>query len=359
MVVSLARPDPTYSRSIVIMTARTDSTQTIVGLFTDRARAEQAIRDLKSAGFSDEQIGVAMQNREEQQQLIDDTGSQAAEGAAKGAVSGGLVGGLIGLLGSLLIPGVGPIVVGGVLASALTGAGIGAATGGLIGALMGLGVPEEDAQHFDRGLRSGGILVTVSAGSRTSEAVSILQGHGADLGPSGVSRYGTIDLDREVDADTVSTGRERLELREEELDIDKRQVQAGEVRVRKEVVTEQRNIEVPVSREEVVIERHPASGRKAATGRIDDSEEVRIPLMEEQVDVKKHTRVREELEVGKRRVDETRTVSDSVRHEEARIESDGDTAIRQGSGKRSPYQGRERRRKRDRAYAGPERRVLA
>jgi len=191
------------------MTARSETSRTVVGLFTDRARAEQAIRDLKSAGFSEEQIGVAMQNREEQQELIDDSGSQAAEGAAKGAMSGGLVGGLIGLLGSILIPGVGPIVVGGVLASALTGAGIGAATGGLIGALVGLGVPEEDAQHFDRGLRSGGILLTVSAGSRTAEAISILQGQSADLGPSGVSHYERQGRERRLQLDPTYPGPER------------------------------------------------------------------------------------------------------------------------------------------------------
>ena len=343
------------------MTARSESFQTVVGLFPDRARVEQAIRDLKSAGFSEDQIGVAMQNREEQQQLINETGSQAAEGAAKGAVSGGVVGGLIGLLGSLLIPGVGPIVAGGVLASALTGVGIGAATGGLIGALMGLGIPEEDANHFDRGIRSGGILLTVNAGSRAAEAISILQGHGADLGPSGIERYGDLELGRDTDLDVdegrIATGRQRLELREEELDVEKRQVQAGEVRIRKEVVTEQRNIEVPVSREEVVIERRPVSGRGTDAGRIDDAEELRIPLMEEEVEVNKRTRVREELEVGKRRVDETRTVSDTVRHEEARIDSEGDTAIRETAGKRAGFKGRERRRG-NKAYAGPERRVL-
>lgn len=176
------------------MTARISETRTIVGLFTERPHAEQAVRDLRTAGFADERIGVAMLNREEQQSLIDDTGSQAAEGAAKGAVSGGIIGGLIGLLGSLLIPGVGPIVVGGVLASTLTGAGVGAATGGLIGALMGLGVPEEDARHFDRGLRCGGVLVTVDATGRTGEAIGIIGRHGGDLGPSGPSRYGEADI---------------------------------------------------------------------------------------------------------------------------------------------------------------------
>lgn len=342
------------------MTARSDFTQTIVGLFSERRHAEQAIRDLKAAGFTEEQIGVAMQNREDQQSLMEDTGSQAAEGAAKGAVSGGIVGGLIGLLGSLLIPGVGPIVVGGVLASALTGAGIGAATGGLIGALMGLGVPEEDAQHFDRGLRSGGILVTVNAGAaRAQEAIAILRSHEADLGPSGIARYGEVD----TGAATVGSrevgdvaGQERIELLEEELDVQKRQVKAGEVRVRKEVVTESKQVEVPVSREELVIERRPAGGRKVDTP-VGGDEEIRVPLMAEEVDVDKHTRVREELEVGKRRVDETRTVRDDVRHEEATIDARGDATVRQGVGNRSGYQGKERRRRRDRSYAGPERRV--
>jgi hypothetical protein len=166
--------------------------RTVVGMFTNRPDAEAAIRELKAAGFGDDRIGVALQDREEQRDLRDlmeTTGREAAGGAAKGAVSGGLVGGLIGLLGSLLIPGVGPIVVGGVLASTLTGAGIGAATGGIIGALVALGVPEADARHFDEGLRSGRTLVTVDAGARTSEALMMLDRHGMDFGPSGASRY--------------------------------------------------------------------------------------------------------------------------------------------------------------------------
>src|SRR5215210_3881455 len=141
--------------------------RTVVGMFTNRPDAESAIRELKAAGFSEDLIGVALQDQTEQRDLMETTGSEAAEGAATGAVSGGLVGGLIGLLGSLLVPGVGPIMVGGVLTATLTGAGIGAATGGIIGALVGLGVPEADARHFDEGLRSGRTLVTVDAGART------------------------------------------------------------------------------------------------------------------------------------------------------------------------------------------------
>jgi hypothetical protein len=167
--------------------------RTVVGLFGHRAHAEAAIRDLQAAGFPQDRIGVAVQQRVEQGDLLEGVGGDAAEGAAKGAVSGGVLGGLLGLLGSLLIPGVGPVVVGGVLASTLTGVGIGAATGGLLGVLVALGVPEEDARHFDGGLRSGGTLVTVDAGARTPEALAILQHHEVDFGPSGALRFDGVD----------------------------------------------------------------------------------------------------------------------------------------------------------------------
>jgi hypothetical protein len=175
-------------------TAAQDTTgRTVVGLFARRRDAEAAIRDLKAAGFQDDQVGVALQDREEQGDLLEPPRAKEAEAAAAGAVSGGLVGGLIGLLGSLLVPGVGPIMVGGVLASMLTGAGIGAATGGMIGALMGIGVPEIDARHFDQGLRLGSTLVTVDAGPRTSDALMILDRHGMDFGPSGTERFAAFD----------------------------------------------------------------------------------------------------------------------------------------------------------------------
>lgn len=193
------------SDSHVDVTPQETTSRTVVGLFSHRSAAEAAIRDLRNAGFEDQRIGVAVQERMEQGDLLEDAGSEPAEGAAKGAVSGGLVGGLLGLLGSLLIPGLGPVLAGGVLASTLAGVGIGAATGGLLGALVGLGVPEEDARHFDRGFREGGTLVTVDAGARTPKALAILSRHEVDLGPSGYSRYG----ERRMGLDPAYSGPER------------------------------------------------------------------------------------------------------------------------------------------------------
>ena len=114
---------------------------------------------------------------------------------------------------------------------------------------------------------------------------------------------------------------------------------AGEVRVRKEVVEEEKTIDVPVTREEVVIERHPASGRPVA-GSIKEGEEIRVPLTEEEVRVEKRPVVKEEISVGKRKVQETETVRDTVRREEARIEEKGAARVR------DPWKGKERRRRR-------------
>jgi len=169
--------------------------RTVVGLFGGRGEAEAAIRELKAAGFTDSQIGVATKD-----------GKVSRDPVAGSALGGGLLGGLLGLLGSLLVPGVGPLVVGGVLASTLAGVGVGAATGGIVAALAGMGVPEHDAEHFDQGLREGGTIVTVDAGPRTREALVLLERHGMDFGPSGMERYGRSNL---LGAREPYTGRER------------------------------------------------------------------------------------------------------------------------------------------------------
>ena len=167
---------------------------TVAGLFPERAAAEAAIADLKDAGFGGDQLGVAMRDRDAQGELAEDTGTKAAEGATTGALGGGLLGGLVGFLvgiGALAIPGIGPVVAGGALATAfglgggpaVAGAGIGAAAGGIAGALVGMGLPDAEAEHFEAGFRAGGVLVTVNAGDRALDALAILERHGADTGP--------------------------------------------------------------------------------------------------------------------------------------------------------------------------------
>ena len=95
------------------------------------------------------------------------------------------------------------------------------------------------------------------------------------------------------------------------------------------MVTEEKSIDVPVSREEVYVERHPGSGQPAGEP-IGEEETYRVPVREEQVTVEKQPYVREEVAMGKRPIQETRQVSDTVRREEARVERAGEVNL-QGS----------------------------
>jgi uncharacterized protein (TIGR02271 family) len=126
-------------------------------------------------------------------------------------------------------------------------------------------------------------------------------------------------------------GEQTMKVHEEELRAQKRPVKKGEVRVRKEVVTEHKTLDVPVTREEVVIERRPASGRRAAAAEL-RPEEIRVPVKEERVRVTKTPVVREEVRVGKRRVHGTERVGGTVRKERVKVEKKGDAPVRDRKG---------------------------
>jgi len=121
---------------------------------------------------------------------------------------------------------------------------------------------------------------------------------------------------------------DRIQLREEELRARKQPVEAGEVQVRKEVHEEERTLDVPVKREEVYVERQPVDRRPADTPIGQDQESIRVPVREERVEVEKQPVVREELSMGKRTVEDTERVSDTVHREEARVEREGDVEMR-------------------------------
>jgi uncharacterized protein (TIGR02271 family) len=119
---------------------------------------------------------------------------------------------------------------------------------------------------------------------------------------------------------------DRLQLREEELHVEKRPVETGQVTLSKDVVEQQRTIDVPVTREEVTIERRPVE-RRPSDSPIEEGRTIEVPVREERVEVDKEPVVYEEVAVGKREVGETQTISDTVRREEARLERHGDVNV--------------------------------
>ena len=119
-----------------------------------------------------------------------------------------------------------------------------------------------------------------------------------------------------------------IQLREEELHVNKTMQQAGEVVVNKRVVEEQKSMTVPVAHEEVVVTRHKVD-REANVGDIDaNGEVIKVAVMAEQVSTSKTAHVVEEVEVGKRKVEEQQTVTGTVRKETLDVDTDGSVNVK-------------------------------
>ncbi len=156
--------------------------RTLTRLFDNHDDAVATVHALEAAGFGHEHVSVVANNADTRYNTTNGANVDDAGAAGTGATAGTIFGGGLGLLagiGSLAIPGVGPVVAAGWLVATLTGAGVGAAigggAGGMVGALTHAGVSEADAHVYAEGVRRGGSLVTVQAEEgRIPEAEGIL-----------------------------------------------------------------------------------------------------------------------------------------------------------------------------------------
>lgn len=129
-----------------------------------------------------------------------------------------------------------------------------------------------------------------------------------------------------------STADVNIPVVEEELDVTKHSREAGAVRVHKDVITEEKTVTVPVTRERVTVERVPvAEGSYAAGDTQISGGDVTIPVREEEIEVRKRPVVREEVRVRKDRFEERRAVSETVRKEDVTIDDDTDLNRRSGN----------------------------
>jgi uncharacterized protein (TIGR02271 family) len=250
----------------------------------------------------------------------------------------------------------------------------------LEGSLAGTGVPRDRAANLTRNLRPGGAIVTVRAEDRTAEAERILSAnHGliryedvpgargdtpgkADIAPAapagaatGVSTTAAAQVTPATGeaADTAYADRrpldpsssavDRVQLFGEVLRVHKERVSRGEVRLRKDVVTENQTIQVPVTREELVLERVAVQGdTPAPNANIGEQQEVRVPLSGETLRTEKEPVLREEVVVSKREVTDMETVDSDVRREELRVDREG--AAKPATAENPAVDNRDRRR---------------
>jgi uncharacterized protein (TIGR02271 family) len=315
--------------------------KTVVGLMETTEEARDVISRLIESGFDREDIGMMARREggetegtgtytgtETRSRKEADTGG-TLEGAGTGAAIGGGAGLLLGLA-ALAIPGIGPIVAAGPLATALAGLGIGAAAGGVIGALANIGVSEEDAEYYAEGVRRGGVLVTVRAADEDAErAAQIMREGGAvDIEQRGQqwrkSGWNRFD-ERAEPLTTEQRSREReavIPVVEEEIQVGKRQVSRGGVRVYSHVTEHPVEKEVTLREEHAKVERRPVD-RPATEHDREAFQERSYQVREtgEEPVVSKQARVKEEVVVGKETTSRTDTVRDTARRQDVNVEN--------------------------------------
>ena len=252
----------------------------VVGLFRDTALAQQAITELQQNGFRNEQISTVGQTTH----------------------SGGF-------LNSIM--------------SSFSGQEAAQSTNeNLRSDLMTKDIPPNEAAYYQNEVQAGRTMVIVEAHGHSQEASAILH------------RFGAYDASNSTQA---NSGDQVIPLRQEILQIQKQWVDTGEVIIRKEVITEEKTFTVPVTREELVIERRPAGSNQPVSQLQNAGESVdevlpnggtlRIVLHEDQVRIEKYPVVKEEILISKRVLQETQHVSETVKHEEASLEQVGDVIV--------------------------------
>ena len=153
---------------------------TLVAVFEDRLEAERALDELEQVGFTADEIGYAIRGSDAIHggMITDAQGAKDKRGALAGMATGAGLGAVLGAAAAMLVPGIGPVIAGGVLTMAFGGAIAGTAIGGIFGAMTGLGVSEEEARFYEQEFSSGKAIVAVKAGPRAAEAAGILRRHG-------------------------------------------------------------------------------------------------------------------------------------------------------------------------------------
>jgi hypothetical protein len=168
-------------------------TPTLTAVFRDRHNASSAYDYLHALGYSSDEINVLMSDQTriffEKEGGKHSSGNMMTEGVATGGTIGTVVGataGAIAAIGtSVLIPGLGMVVAGPILA-ALAGGGAGAVTGGLIGGLIGLGISESNAKAYEEVLKNGGVVIGVRP--RNSDDEKAIKDRFEELGGENIIR---------------------------------------------------------------------------------------------------------------------------------------------------------------------------
>lgn len=244
--------------------------------------------------------------------------------------------------------------------------------------LFGVDDADDGAGHYAEAVRRGSAVLSVSLADddKADQAVALLEDCGAIDVDERVSRWkaeGYVGHDPEAPAlggDQLAEEREKMQVLREELQVGKRTVDRGGVRVRRRIIETPVSEQVRLRSEDAVIERVPVD-RPATEADFETFKDGELELREtaEEAVVGKRARVVEEVRVGTKASERTETVSDTVRRTDVQVERLDDgferpVQSRQGGARDDAsavaafYNGPERRFN-TQPYAGTERRAQA
>ncbi|RYG24424.1 DUF2382 domain-containing protein [bacterium] len=258
----------------------------------------------------------------------------------------------------------------------------GAATGGILGGLIGLGIPKEHAEIYAEGVRRGGTLVTVQTSDVDTERVRQIldrdgavdiEERGSQYRASGFTGYDAnakpytteeamaertqysspttapaasldrssntsftsgnmtndnlnlTDTDRTYTSTNATTPTDKIEVVEEQLQVGKREVEQGGVRVRSFVTETPVTEQVTLHEERVNVERHPVDRPVTAADNLFREQTIEMRETAEVPVVAKEARVVEEIEINKTANERVETIQDTVRRTDVDVENIGTT----------------------------------
>jgi hypothetical protein len=156
-----------------------------VAIFNDHTGAEQAVKELRKAGFDIKKLSLVGKDYHSDEHVVGyyNTGDRIRYWGKLGAFWGGFWGLLFGSA-FFFVPGIGPIVVGGPIVSWIIGALEGAAVVGGISAvgaaLYSIGIPKDSVLRYETSLKANKFLLVVHGTiDEVERASSILQSTGA------------------------------------------------------------------------------------------------------------------------------------------------------------------------------------
>lgn len=135
-------------------------------LVQSHAQAARIADRLRASGFSANDVSALLPDNQGTREFAHQNSTKPAEGAAIGAGTGPVLGGALGWLsgiGTLAIPGVGPLIAAGPILATLAGVATGGVVGGLAGVLVSMSVSEYEAHRYQGKLQEGNILIAVHA----------------------------------------------------------------------------------------------------------------------------------------------------------------------------------------------------